>query len=160
MTYSIKPLILAKSKGCKAQMTYFVDWDKQIWTGTIFWYIEAGDRHVLVDSGIPYADNQRYMRGRPAEELMSFEEALGSVGITPMDVDTVIQTHLHFDHCGHTGLCRNAEVIVQEAELKFAYSPHALFFGSYNLGYLKDLRFRVVSGETDILPGIRVIPSQ
>jgi len=158
MVYSIKPLILGKSEGCKAQMTYFVDWDKQIWTGTIFWYIKAGNKHVLVDSGIPFTDSQKYMRGRPCEKVMSFEEALGSVEITPEDVDIVIQTHLHFDHCGNTSRCKNAEVIVQEEELKFAYSPHALFFGSYNLNYLKDLRFRVVSGDTDILPGIRVIP--
>jgi glyoxylase-like metal-dependent hydrolase (beta-lactamase superfamily II) len=157
MSYSIKPLILAKNRGCKAQMTYFVGWDEQIWTGTIFWYIKGADRHILVDTGISYADNQKYGRGRPSEEIMSFETALGTVGIAPDDVGMVIQTHLHFDHCGHTRMCRNAEVIVQEEELKFAYSPHALFSGSYNLSYLKDLKFRVISGDTEILPGIRVV---
>ena len=157
MPYTINPLILAKSQGCKAQMTYFVDWDKQIWTGTIFWHINADGRHIIVDSGLSWEDNQKYGRGKPMEELMSFDQALHSVGITAADVDLVIQTHLHFDHCGHTRLCTNAQVVVQEEELKFAYSPHALFFGSYNLTYLKDLRFRVVSGDADILPGIRVI---
>jgi glyoxylase-like metal-dependent hydrolase (beta-lactamase superfamily II) len=157
MPYTIKPLLLSKSKVSKGQMTYFVDWEKEIWTATIIWYIKAGDKNVLVDTGITAADMQKYLYGRPFEEVMTFEQALGSVGITPEQVDIVIQTHLHFDHCGHTPLCRNAKVVVQEEELKFAYSPHALFAGSYNLNFLKDVSFRVVSGDAEILPGIKVI---
>ncbi len=157
MAYTIKPLLLAKLEGSKGQMTYFVDWDKQIWTAMVVWYIKAMDKNVLVDTGIPAADLQRYLYGRPYEEIQTFEQALKSVGITAEDVDIVILTHLHFDHCGHTSQCKNAKVIVQEEELKFAYSPHALFFGSYNLSYLKDVRLTAVSGDTEILPGIKVI---
>ena len=157
MTYAIKPLLLGKWKVSKAQMTYLVDWDKEVWLAIVAWYIRANDRHILVDTGIAYADVQKYLYGRPYQDIKSFEQALSSVGITPAEVDTVIQTHLHFDHCGHTRLCQNARVIVQEEELKFAYSPHALFYGSYNLKFLKDLRFHTVSGDCEILPGIQVI---
>ena len=87
------------------------------------WYIRAGDKNVLVDTGISGKDFQRYAYGRAYEEFITFEQALGGVGITPEEVDIVIQTHLHYDHCGHTSLCKNANVIVQEEELKFAYSP-------------------------------------
>ena len=37
---------------------------------------------------------------------------------------------------------------MQEEELKFAYSPHALFAGSYNLSFLKD-RLRMGLGARD-----------
>ncbi len=157
MTYSIKPLLLGKLKTNKGQMTYFVDWGKEIWSATVTWYIKAGEHNVLIDTGISCSDIQKYLYGRAYEEIKSFEQALNSVGITPEDVDIVIQTHLHFDHCGNTSKCKNAKVIVQEEELKFAYSPHALFYGSYNLSFLKDLRFSTVSGDNEILPGIRVI---
>lgn len=75
---------------------------------------------------------------------MSFEEALNSVKITPKDVD-IIKAHLHFGrsvfgHCGYANRCKNAQVFVQEEELKFAYSTHALFSGSCKLSYLKDVR--------------------
>ena len=157
MTYVIKPLLLGKWKVSKAQMTYLIDWGEEIWVPIVTWYIRTNDHHILVDTGIAYADVQKYLYGRPHQDIQSFEQALSSVGITPIDVDTVIQTHLHFDHCGHTRLCQNAWVIVQEAELGFAYSPHALFYGSYNLNFLKDLRFRPVLGDCEIVPGIKVI---
>ncbi len=157
MTYSIKPLLLGKWRVSKAQMTYLVDWDKEVWLAIVAWYIRASDQHILVDTGIAYADVQKYLYGRPYQDIKSFEQALSSVGITPAEVNIVIQTHLHFDHCGHTRLCKNARVIVQAEELKFAYSPHALFYGSYNLNFLKDLRFYTVSGDREILPGIKVI---
>ncbi|MBA7708923.1 N-acyl homoserine lactonase [subsurface metagenome] len=157
MPYTIKPLLLSKHGASKGQFTYFVDWDKQIWVANAFWYIKAGDKNVLVDTGISQADMQKYLYGRPYEHIRPFTEALNLVGITPDDVDIVIQTHLHFDHCGHTALCKRAKVIVQEEELKFAYSPHALFFGSYNARFLQDLCFHVVAGECEILPGIRVL---
>jgi len=157
LPYSIRPLLLGKYLATKGQFTYFVDWEKQIWVANAFWYIKAGDENVLVDTGISPADMQKYLYGRPYEHVTSFTEALTLVGITPDDVDIVIQTHLHFDHCGHTALCKKAKVVVQEAELKFAYSPHALFFGSYNVKFLKDLRFHIIAGDCEILPGITVL---
>lgn len=157
MTYSIKPLLLGKLKMSKGQMTYFIDWEKEIWTAIVAWYIKAGEQNVLIDTGISSPDIQKYLYGHAYEETKSFEQALSSVGIAPEDINIVIQTHLHYDHCANTQKCKNARVIVQEEELKFAYSPHALFYGSYNLGFLKDLHFRVISGDNEILPGIKVI---
>ncbi len=157
MPYSIKPLLLGKHLAAKGTFTYFVDWEKQIWVANAFWYIKAGNKNILVDTGVSQSDIQKYLHGQPYEHIRSFIEALSLAGITAEDVDIVIQTHLHFDHCGHTALCKRAKVIVQEAELKFAYSPHALFSGSYNPGFLKDLRLQAVTGDCQILPGINVI---
>ena len=157
MPYNIKPLLLGKFQASKGQYTYFVDWEKQIWVANVFWYIEAGNKNVLVDTSISQSDMEKCLYGQPYEPIRSFTEALALVGITPEDVDIVIQTHLHVDHCGHTALCKRARVIVQEAELKFAYSPHALFFGSYNLRFLKDVRFQVVTEDCQVMPGITVI---
>lgn len=157
MPYSIKPLLLGKHLAAKGTFTYLVDWEKQIWVANAFWYIKAGNKNILVDTGVSQSDIQKYLHGQPYEHIRSFIEALSLAGITAEDVDIVIQTHLHFDHCGHTALCKKAKVIVQEAELKFAYSPHALFSGSYNTGFLKGLRLQAVTGDCQILPGINVI---
>ncbi|MFC1982295.1 N-acyl homoserine lactonase family protein [Chloroflexota bacterium] len=157
MTYSIKPLLLGKQKISKGQMTYFVGWEKEIWSAIAIWYINVQGQNVLVDTGISSPEVEKYLYGRHYEEINSFEQALNSVGITPEDVNLVIQTHLHYDHCANTHKCKNAKVIVQEEELKFAYSPHALFAGSVNLSFLKDLHFSIVSGDTEVLPGINVI---
>src|SRR4030065_1238062 len=112
MEYTIKPLLLGKFKGSKGQMTYFVDYEKEIWIPRVAWYIKAGDKHVLVDTGLSSPAIQRYLFGRPYEEIASFEEALNALGLTPGDIDIVIQTHLHYDHCGNTTKCTRAKVIV------------------------------------------------
>ena len=156
MPYTIKPLLMGKLLVSKAHMTYFLDYDKEIWTAQVAWLLEGGSKRILVDSGISAQAMQRYAFGRPYESIASFEETLSAAGITPEDIDLVIQTHLHYDHCGHTQRCSRATVIVQEEELRFAFSPHAAFAGSYNLDYLKDLRFRLVSGDKEVLPGIKV----
>ena len=105
MTYSIKPLLLGKWKTSKSQMTYFVDWGKEIWSATVAWYIKAGRQNVLIDTGISHPEIQKYLYGRAYEEIKTFEQALSSADITPEDVDIVIQTHLHFDHCANTHKC-------------------------------------------------------
>ena len=43
MPYTIKPLLLGRLKVSKGQMTYFVDWGKEIWTPIVAWYIKAMD---------------------------------------------------------------------------------------------------------------------
>ena len=69
----------------------------------------------------------------------AFENALGSLALTPDGIDLVIQTHLHFDHCGNTPKCGNAQIIVQACELTFALNPHPLFKGSYPSKMLEGL---------------------
>lgn len=87
---------------------------------------------------------------------MNFEEALGSVGLTPEKIDVVIQTHLHFDHCYNTRKCVNAKVIVQEDELKFAHSTGP-FQGLYRKELFEGLRFEVVKGDCELSEGIELI---
>jgi len=155
--YKIKPVLLGKVVQSKGRMTYFFGDLERIDSAIVFWYIEGGDKVVLVDTGISEPELKKYSFGMPYEELQSFEEALSKFGLKPDDIDIIIQTHLHFDHCANTRKCRNAKVYVQLEELKFAYSPHALFAGSYPLEFLKDIDFRTVEGDREILPGIRVV---
>jgi glyoxylase-like metal-dependent hydrolase (beta-lactamase superfamily II) len=56
MPYAIRPLLLGKYQSYKGQYTYFVDWDKQVWVANVFWYVKAGDKNVLVDTGISGSD--------------------------------------------------------------------------------------------------------
>lgn len=156
MSCTIIPLLLGKMKNKKSNMTYFMNYEKEIWTALVCWFVRADGKNILIDSGAPREVMERYWY-LPYEEIMSFEKGLGSVGISPDDVDIVIQTHLHFDHCGNTPRCRNAEVIVQASELAFALKPHPLFHGSYPTPMLKPLRYREVQGDVEVASGIRVI---
>ena len=72
--------------------------------------LESGDRRVLIDTG-------------PASRRSWVYKALESRGLGVDDIDTVILTHLHWDHCQNVDLFRNARVLVHSKELDYARSP-------------------------------------
>ncbi|MFP2959160.1 MBL fold metallo-hydrolase [Myxococcus sp. 1LA] len=61
--------------------------------------VQSQQRNILVDSGL--CDD--------ADRLVL---ALKKHGLTPDDVDVVVATHLHYDHCGNHLLFRNARYVV------------------------------------------------
>lgn len=89
-------------------------------------------------------------------KIMEFEEALATVNLKPEDVDIVIQTHLHNDHCENTYKCTNARVYVQQAELDFFKEPHPIDHRYYS-DLLDESEVVAVEGDGEIAPGIRVI---
>jgi len=153
--YKLIPIHLGRFKGDLGGMTYLNSGIVE-WLPIISWYIKGAEKNILIDSGISSKD-YAYYSVRLAEDFVDFEEGLKHVGITPDDVDFVIQTHLHFDHVGNTRRCKNARVIVQKAELEFALAPHPVQGYLYDPRLLNDLRFKVIEGDQEISPGIEVI---
>src|SRR5208283_3031821 len=131
-SHIIYPLLLGKQTFSKGQFTYFMDYDHKIWVPIVAWYIPAAGKEMLVDTGISGQDIKRYLFGNPYEEVQSIEEALAKRGSDPSRIETIIHTHLHYDHCGNNKLFPNAKVIIQAKELEFARNPHPVFRGSYN----------------------------
>ncbi|HEY2507795.1 MAG TPA: N-acyl homoserine lactonase family protein [Streptosporangiaceae bacterium] len=84
----------------------------------------------------------------------SVADALDEIGMTPGDIALVINTHLHFDHCGQNAVFKHAQFWVQRAELDRARreSPQlANWFDFMNA------RFELLDGDADVLPGLRLI---
>ena len=93
-------------------------------------------------------------------------------GVKPEDVDIVIDTHLHFDHCGWNtreanGKLRptfpNAKYIVQRKDFEHAKNPTERDRASYMLeNYLpleEAKQLELLDGERQIVPGVTVIPA-
>jgi len=156
-TYRIRPLVLTKMELDQGILTYRYNYGNKIMVPVISWFIEGTDQKILVDTGAD-AKMATTFRGFPAEEVQTFEKALSTVGLTPLDIDLVIQTHLHWDHCGNTSKCQKARVIVQEDELKFALAPHPITGLSYKKELYLNLHFIVVKGNYEVEPGIELIP--
>ncbi len=114
----------------------------------------TGDRAVLVDTGVgddsPLVEKLFRPRRQPIVDL------LAQHGVQAADVSTVINSHLHYDHCGNNRLFPNADIVVQASELAAARRP------KYTVAEWFDhdgARLVDVSGNAEILPGIRVIAS-
>jgi N-acyl homoserine lactone hydrolase len=154
--YVIHPLVVGINETDQGIMTYQKGYGKRIYLPIYVFYLEGGDQKILVDTGMeefmvpPGADEQTGLK------IMEFEEAMDTVNLKPEDVDIVIQTHLHNDHCENTYKCTKAKVYVQQAELDFFKSPHPLDHRYYS-DLLDESEVVSVEGDTEIVPGVRVV---
>ena len=158
--YIIKPLMLSRVVSEMGPMTYLAYPGQSIVRPYVMWYIQAGDKHILVDTAIEAEDYKGYHPGFhniPFESVQGFEQALAQVNRHPDDIDIIIQTHLHVDHIYNTPKCKNAVVYVQQEELNFALDPHPIFEVLYPKEIIKHLNFQVIKGDQKILPGISVM---
>ncbi len=122
-----------------------------------FFYIEGPEEKILVDTGGPAEENNKYWFG--AKDIRTFEEALDSVSLKPEDVDIIILTHAHFDHALNIRKCPNARVYIQKEELKFSYSPHRLMRGIYDPAFFTGVKLIPIEGDVEIVPGVKAMSS-
>jgi N-acyl homoserine lactone hydrolase len=106
---------------------------------------------VLVDTGV----------GGPEGLLsdwrvvnVSAADALAELDMSPADISLVINTHLHFDHCGQNAVFKHAPFYVQRAELDRARRESTALSGWFDF---MGARFELLDGDTEILPGLSVI---
>jgi len=88
--------------------------------------IEGGGLRILVDTGIrdPAMVSQNMA---PCTQSAGQAPAgvLDVLGWRCSDIDVVINTHLHFDHCGHNAAFPNARFVVSKTEWAWALDPAA-----------------------------------
>jgi glyoxylase-like metal-dependent hydrolase (beta-lactamase superfamily II) len=80
------------------------------------WVIRNGRRTILVDTG--FDRDEAKARGR--EVSLEPREALARIGIDATRIETVIVSHLHYDHAGTLDHFPAARFHLQEAEMAYA----------------------------------------
>ena len=135
--------------------------------GTNSLLVRDGKRTVLIETGIgPKLTEKRQSIYKNQARLMnSFEET----GVAPDEIDIVINTHLHFDHCGWNTYYRDGRVAptfprakyyVQKGELEHAHEQHERDRVSYLTDNYDPLvqsgQMTLLEGDAEIAPGISV----
>ncbi len=64
--------------------------------------IDDGERRILIDSGIGYKQDQKFLKHYYLNGDDTLLKSLAKNGYAPEDITDVVHTHLHFDHCGGT----------------------------------------------------------
>jgi len=129
--------------------------------------VRTGEKNVLIETGIGNKLSEKMVRiyTQPAKLL----ENLYSAGIAPEDIDIVINTHLHFDHCGWNTVRQDGKIAptfprakyyAPEGERQYARHPSerdAISFISENYDPLVESgQMTLLKGGEEIVPGISV----
>lgn len=134
----------------------------------ISWLIE-GERgeKILVDTG-PHATDATgavYHNHINCSEEDRIDHVLQQAGTDPAEIQTVLFTHLHWDHCHNAIHLPNATFYVQKNELLYAIDPIEWHFGSFEskLTGIQPPWFNIfhrlmtVDGDIEILPGLHFL---
>ncbi len=133
--------------------------------------IRTGKQNVLVETGMGNKLSDRMVKfyGQPAQLLTN----LAAGGVAPEDIDIVINTHLHFDHCGWNTVRNNkdgkiaptfprAKYYAPEGEWQYARRPSERDAISYIPDNYDPLvqsgQMTLLKGGEEIVPGISVKP--
>ena len=133
--------------------------------------VRTPENTVLIDTGYgsKLTDKQRdQLTAEPGDPL---RESLAAQGVAVEQIDTVILSHLHFDHAGGTtrrqedgalvDVFPNAEYVVQKLEWEIATAGRPELKNAYpqeNITPLRSTgRLRLIEGDVEIVPGIRAV---
>jgi len=139
----------------------FTDAGKKIPIDYRLWVLRAPDRTLLVDTGPPLEEARR----RGISDVQALAGPLAQAGVDAATIDTVILTHLHWDHASNASAFPAATFLAQRAELAFFRDPHRTvscfdrFFSHHDeLGALIDSgRIQSLAGDCKVEDGIEVL---
>ena len=120
----------------------------------VCYLVQTGDgQNILIDSGLP----EIMPEGESDfENGLDVIKQLVSIGLKPDDIDTVISTHYDLDHAGRHAAFTKAQYIVQRVHhLDAASNPR---FAALRPQWDQPMeRIRLVDGDTELLPGLKLI---
>jgi glyoxylase-like metal-dependent hydrolase (beta-lactamase superfamily II) len=129
--------------------------------------VRTGENTVLIETGIgnKLPERMRKIYGQPAKLL----DNLSAAGFAPEDIDIVINSHLHFDHCGWNTVLRGSSVVptfprakyyAQEGEVQHGHlqlERDAISYISANYDPLIESgQMILLKGDQEIVPGVSV----
>jgi glyoxylase-like metal-dependent hydrolase (beta-lactamase superfamily II) len=129
--------------------------------------IRTGSHNLLVETGIgnKLPDKVRRIYGQPARLL----DNLSAAGVSPEDIDVVINTHLHFDHCGWNTVRKGNRMIATFPKATY-YAPEGEWrhgqkqYERDRISYISDNynplieshQMQLLPGDREIVPGVSV----
>lgn len=135
---------------------YYMGHDPHDGPAPIFYYVwllMSAQRTILVDTGF----NADRAAARRRDFLRCPTEGLRTLGVAPTSIDTVILTHLHYDHAGNLDLFPAARFVLQDAEMRHVTGRamrHRLLRAPFELEDVLAAVTHVHAGRIDFIDGV------
>lgn len=128
--------------------------------------VRGAGKNILIETGVGNKLPEKMVQiyGQPAKLI----EALNGIGVSPEDVDIVINSHLHFDHCGWNTSRSGGKIVptfpkakyyAQEGEWKHAHEGQRDTVSYLHENYdplVESGRMQLLRGNQEIVPGVSV----
>lgn len=143
-----------------------VDEKNRVLTGLNSVVVRNNELTILIETGVgnKLPEKMRKIHGMPAKLI----DNLATAGIAPEDIDIVINSHLHFDHCGWNTVLKDGKPVPTFPRATY-YSQkeewvHAHENQRDGVSYLSDNydslvengQMKLLEGDGEICPGVSV----
>jgi glyoxylase-like metal-dependent hydrolase (beta-lactamase superfamily II) len=143
-----------------------VDDKNRVRTGLDSVVVRNQDLTILIETGAgnKLPEKMQKIHGMPAQLLNN----LAAAGIAPDDVDIVINSHLHFDHCGWNTVLKNGKPVpafpratyyAQQGEWEHAHQNQRDGVSYFSENYdplVENGQMKLLRGDVEIVPGVSV----
>ena len=135
--------------------------------------IKSDGKNILVDTGLGHKLDAKGERNFGYDTSQgTLLSGLADLGLAPEDIDIVVDTHLHADHCGGNTMFHpetgeivptfpNAEYWIQRLEWADAMYPNERTRATYLLDNYRPLsktgKLRLLNGDTPVATGVRTV---
>ena len=155
--WTISPLLLATAEVDRSQGLLYRDAGVKMESGVLAFLLNNGEEKVLVDSGVcGVTETSQFLRYFSRTPEQTLEAQLARFDTSPDEISMVINTHLHIDHCAGNILCTKARWLVQKKEMEYWRAPLRVHRQAYRIE-LTETDFDLLDGDTEVLPGMKVI---
>jgi glyoxylase-like metal-dependent hydrolase (beta-lactamase superfamily II) len=149
--------------------SYYKGVDGYLNTPIVVFLLEGNNHRILVDTGMSTTEiaNKLHITGSWQPEGYAIQDQVKKIGINPEEIDIIILTHMHWDHYYNIDKFPKARIYVQKSEWDFSHNPTPTYYRIYEHPKWNrrpqyagiENQFELVTGETEIVPGISVYPS-
>ncbi len=152
MNYTIHPLILGSA--LRPRDPRGSGGSELIEAPVISYFLTGGGHRILVDTGGAAPDGVRWMPyfRKPEQDPVL---QLDRFGCAPEEIDTVILTHLHWDHTGNNHLYPNAKFFVQRREYE-AFLQN-IDLPCYDKVPTLSTTYELLDGDTELYSGLQLL---
>ena len=132
--------------------------------------IQNGEKNILIDTGCGFKYSGKEIQIYRMEHETNLLNELERVSLGPDDIDIVINTHFHFDHCGGNTVYQDEEVVpafpeatywISRQEYEDANQPNERTAATYFPHNWKPLEERgllhIFDEEPEVVPGVKLV---
>jgi N-acyl homoserine lactone hydrolase len=113
-------------------------------------------RNILIDTGMA-PDFPKPAGFPPSRDESTVLDHLARLNLRAAEIDTVICTHFDVDHIGFNEHFSHAEFVVQREHFAIARDGHPRFASARAHWDRPDLRWNLLDGDTEFLPGLTLL---